>query len=77
MLADARQVEHDALLILEPHLLLGRAAHVRVGQCALGGSCEVVLPVRAPLKVQRLPESCETGCATGWCSEGPAFVRCS
>jgi hypothetical protein len=47
------KVEHEGPFVLEPHLLLDTVAEVRVGVRALGGACEVVLPVRPPLEVER------------------------
>src|SRR5262249_1769109 len=55
VLADPRQVEHERLFVLEPDLLLGGAAQVRVGCSPLRRTGEVVFPVRAPLQVERLP----------------------
>ena len=55
VLADAREVEHECLLVFEAHLLLDAVTQVRVEPCPLGPAGEVVLPVRAPFQVERLP----------------------
>ena len=56
VLADARQVEHERLFVLEAHLVLGRAPDPfddRVELALFGDAAEVVVPVGAPLDRHR------------------------
>ena len=57
VLADARQEEHERLLVGEAHRVLGLAPqplHDGVPRAVLRGAAEVVVPVRAPLDRHRL-----------------------
>src|SRR4029078_3522156 len=61
VLADPREVEHEGLLVLEPHVLLDPVLEVRVETGTLRRTGKVVLPVRPPLQVDRTPRDLGLG----------------